>query len=224
MHRPGIICEHHLIPSLISKDSIVLDIGANRGKFAKEILSRVNCTVHSIEANPYLAAVIVPMRNLHVYNYAITGHNGDVSLYVSQNPEASSTRGISDATKKIVVPGICLETFISKYSLTPDTLKVDIEGSEVELFESLSENMISKFKQITVEFHDFIGEWNITMQCKDIISKIVNCGFYCIKFSRRSNLDVLFINKNSISKLNCFIIEILYRDLIGGFHKLRKRA
>ena len=62
-----------------------------------------------------------------------------------------------------------------------DFLKIDIEGSELEVIYSTDENLLSKCEQICLEFHLFCsGEYDFTYNeesIKNIIKKLSNIGF-----------------------------------------------
>ncbi len=74
-----------------------------------------------------------------------------------------------------------------------DLLKIDIEGAELQLFLSTSDDVFSSIKQISIEFHDFMDLYP-SEEVKKIINRFKS-GFYIIKFSRYYYYDVLFINK-----------------------------
>lgn len=209
------IREHHLLASLLDYQTIVVDVGANDGRFAAEVHAYAGCNVHSIEAMPELAAQLPTSEKLHAYHYAVAANNGIVHFNLSTNPEANSIRSIKGTSTTIEVPSITLPTLLSTYSIQPTCLKVDIEGSEIELFQSLSEHDIAQFQQITVEFHDFIPEWNLQEAVVQAKQKIMAAGFYCIKFSLKSHFDVLFVNKKNMSFAVYLYILLVEKNIIG---------
>lgn len=76
-----------------------------------------------------------------------------------------------------------------------DLLKIDIEGAEIELFNSTSDEVIKNIDQITVEFHDFIDELNIKKDVDKIKKRMEILGYYCFIFES-PNKDVLFVKKS----------------------------
>ena len=96
------------------------------------------------------------------------------------------------------VVGIDINKLLSKFS-TIDLIKMDMEGSEMTVLKNINEKMLQKCKQITVEFHSFIGNTFIEkITEKDVnlvVNRIKSFGFKAIKFS--DHPDYLFI-KNTI--------------------------
>jgi hypothetical protein len=70
---------------------------------------------------------------------------------------------------------ISINKIIDTFNLTKiDYLKVDCEGSEFEIFESISEEYLrDNVKKIAIEFHDFLDSDNV----QRLINKIEKCGF-----------------------------------------------
>ena len=98
-------------------------------------------------------------------------------------------------TGHVRVRTVSLPTFMREAGITAiDLLKLDIEGAEVAVLKNLPGECLERIKQITVEFHDF----EFTEHGKElpIIDELLKeKGFAKIKFSVRSNMDVLYINR-----------------------------
>lgn len=212
-------CDHHFYGPIINHNSVVVDLGANRGIFSSQINSGFGCICYAVEASSYVYAQIQESHLLKKFNYAIAESNAAVTFYISKNPGASSVnRVISDwagTQGASIVEGITLETFLDKNKIASiDLLKVDIEGAELGLFNSVSDDTMRKIKQITVEFHDFIKEFGRLEEIKGIKKRLRSLGFFCIAFSRpyNNNEDILFINKKQckisvLGWLHLYIIE-----------------
>lgn len=217
------IREHHLLASLLNPETVAIDLGANDGRFAQALHDYVGCEVHSIEALPELASALKTNDRLHAYHYAIAAHNGSISMNVSPNSEANSRYAVHDTTAVIEVPAVTLSEFIAAHSIKPTFLKVDIEGSEIDLIESLDRESLAQFEQITIEFHDFVPEWKLKEKTKAAKKKIISAGFYCIKFSRTSHFDVLFINKKRISMFLYLYLNLVEKNILGLSRLLARR-
>jgi len=76
--------------------------------------------------------------------------------------------------------------------------EVDIEGSEVELFETLPSYILDRIDQVTVAFHDFKPEFELTAKVRAALNRLIGLGWLPIVFSRRDNSDVLLINQKNL--------------------------
>ena len=97
----------------------------------------------------------------------------------------------------VTVAGITLENFIKQQQIgVIDFLKVDVEGAEIEIFDSLKDETLLSMKQIAVEFHDFCKGLDIKDSIIKLKKRFKKLGFLRISF--KNNYDVLFLNKHKI--------------------------
>jgi FkbM family methyltransferase len=202
---------HHFYADLISSDCVVLDLGSHLGQFSQEISNISGCKCYAVEALPALYEKIAETPLIRKFNYAISSSNQPIDFCVTENQEANHIAQITtdDPSQKITVEGISIEKFLSQQNIQGvDLMKVDIEGAEIELFKSMSDETIGKIKQITIEFHDFI--FNIGKEVEEIKQRLKALGFTIVVFSRQNNGDVLCINKK-LCKIPFFrFIYIIY--------------
>lgn len=90
------------------------------------------------------------------------------------------------------VMGITIEKIMIEFRFDlVDILKIDIEGSEKELFSKNYENWLPKVKYLIIEFHD-----RIKPGCTELVRKILkNYGFEENKIGQNH----LFVNRNLIT-------------------------
>src|ERR1700722_11395917 len=74
------ICNHTFVPRLINADSIVLDLGANRGEFSHGIIERFGCRVVSAEPIRELCDQIRRDPLLQLHAIAVGGKNESVAM------------------------------------------------------------------------------------------------------------------------------------------------
>jgi hypothetical protein len=75
-------------------------------------------------------------------------------------------------------------------------LKIDIEGAEIEVIDSLDDDLIKRVGQWTIEFHDSIGLTS-PPDVERCVERIIKLGFHELFWSRyRNNMDVLLVNKD----------------------------
>ena len=206
--------DHHLHTKHLTEGACILDLGANDGRFAKEMNKHCGSNVCSIEASPLLAKDLPNNGAIKSYNYVISDTDGVMPFHLSDNSEASSIYQSDETSGEIVqVESKTLESILRELHLKPDVLKIDIEGAEIQMFNSTKDHILQSFKQVTVEFHDFIPEWNLKADTEKVKRRLEMLGFYCIKFSVRDNSNVLFIRKDQISWLEFLVIKHIIRNI-----------
>ena len=87
-----------------------------------------------------------------------------------------------------------------------DLVKMDIEGAEIEVIDSLDDDLIKQVGQWTIEFHDFSGLASAS-DVRRCVDRIAGLGFHELFWSKRRNTaDVLLVNKNRLP-LRRYILE-----------------
>jgi len=209
------LCQHTFIHSLLGPDSIVVDLGANHGEFSQQIINTLGCRVYAVEPVSNLFEQIRSSPRLKKFNYAISLTNQPISLNLFPNRCASVYRLPQESSVPItLVPGITFDVFLRQNEIQDiDLLKVDIEGSERELFMTIAPSQLERIGQITIEFHDFLFP-ETRVQVETIKRRVIDLGFYCLPFSR-DNTDVLFVNKRKITLPTYLYLRVWLRNLKG---------
>ena len=220
---------HHFYAGAISKDSVVVDLGAHLGEFATVIHRLFGCQCYAVEAFPALYTRIRATPSVKKFNYAVAEVNGPVTMYVARNPESHSLHRLPNGATEgtMTVNGVTLESFLHDHNLmTVDLLKVDIEGAEFALFRSLSDETVGRIKQITVEFHDFLTAEPAKEQIRAIKQRLRSLGFFCIVFSLTDHTNVLFVNvaQCDISLIERFSLKYLKKYFEGGKRLLQRKV
>jgi hypothetical protein len=92
---------------------------------------------------------------------------------------------------------LSIEDWIEKKKIDPSLgsiLKIDVEGDEYKIFNSVNKDFFLKFKIIIIEFHNLHYLYNeqFFFSFRDVIEKIIN-NFYCVHI--HPNNDVDFVKK-----------------------------
>ena len=220
--------DHHFYTSLLNQKAVVVDLGANVGQFSSQVSGMFGCHCYAVEAFPVNYDQIKENQLIHKFNYAITERNQPVEFHISKNPEGHSLYNLPNTNEgTITVQGITLEQFLIENKIqTIDLLKVDLEGAELKLFDSLNPSVLKNVKQITIEFHDFIKGFDCHEKVKNIMSMLKKHQFLCINFtSPIDNMDVLFVNKSCVSPLvllNLFFFKHLRLPIRKFIAKIKK--
>jgi FkbM family methyltransferase len=197
--------EHLVYVGDLDPDSVVIDLGANEGLFSKEIHQLCGCKCFVIEPNSRLYEHING-DFITKFCCAITSVDGPIDFYISNNKEASSI--IKDfetewgMQEKQTIEGLSLPTFMKRLDLGDkdvEILKVDIEGAELDVIESLTANDVRRIKQITIEFHDWL---NMELHGRTVraINKLVSLGFDAYSHTPGHDwpVEMLFLNRRLV--------------------------
>jgi FkbM family methyltransferase len=165
----------------------IVDLGACRGEFILGFLDHFKIIKKAIlvEANPTNFNSIPDFLKdqFIVINNFISSEGLGYSKFIEDpNSPYNGTNffnyfpgGISHDIKKI-----SLNDIRNQYNLEKiDILKIDIEGSEYEILESMDHKDFDGIDQITIEFHDFLDP-SISSRTKDIVEKIEKIGYKTI--------------------------------------------
>lgn len=143
--------------SLNVKDKVVVDIGANIGDTAIYFALRGARKVIAFEPFPNifeLAKRNVEENGLQdkiVLVNAGCGYDGKVRL--RQDTETDTDIQLTGNGSEIEVPVYSLNTIVRMFEVDNAALKVDCEGCEYELFRTATDDTLSKFDQIIIEYH-----------------------------------------------------------------------
>jgi FkbM family methyltransferase len=218
------LCDHTFLPGLLDSNSIVIDLGANRGEFARELIRRFGCRVHAAEPLPCLCADIPPSPRLTLYPIAIGGRNGRARLNVFSSRCASllASRENEATVQKQDVKVLDLHSLLALVGAEHiDLMKVDVEGAELEMFESALASDLERIALITIEFHDSMYPEH-RPRVEAIKRWLQSIGFRVINFSL-DNTDVLFINRAAgINAFEYCTLKYIAKYVEGGKRMLHR--
>lgn len=193
---------HFVHTKSIPTNGIVLDVGANKGNFAKAVIERCNVQCFCVEANPVLYNQLPKGNQIFTINKALTGKDVSIAFNISDNHEASSIiptiANVWKINSTVTVEGVTLATLKKEYRISNiDVLKLDIEGAELEVLESVADEELQLIPQLTLEFHEFLDK-TLAAATYQTIKRIQRLGFYTIVTSTEKYAEVLFLNKQKI--------------------------
>ena len=158
--------------SLNVEDKVVVDIGANIGDTAIYFALRGAKKVIAFEPFPNifeLARKNVEENGLQDkidLVHAGCGYDGKIRL--RESIETGIDIQLTDNGTEIEVPVYSLNTIVRMFEVDNAVLKVDCEGCEYELFRTATDNTLSKFDQIIIEYH---------YGYKDLIKRLTKARF-----------------------------------------------
>lgn len=146
--------------------SVVIDIGANRGQFALDVMSACpNASVICFEPLPSEADVLVAnlgsLSNLHVVRSAVSDTSGSTMIHVSAAADSSSLHRPTDlqattfpGTQEIgqlEVPMIALDDVEWPTEVGDTTLlKIDVQGHELAVLRG-AKRLLDRIRWVYVE-------------------------------------------------------------------------
>ena len=187
------IREHTILTNGLGPGATVVDLGANRGEFSREVVSRFGSRCIAVEAHSGLAAAITTGPSVSVRHLAVGGRDGVSDFHVSDDPESSGLFAAAGGTvvRTEQVREVTFDTFLAEQGLDAvELVKVDIEGAEKPLFEAASDDALLRAAQFSVEFHDFAGLVS-PEDVERIVRRLRGLGFQGVRVTR-TNYNWLF--------------------------------
>lgn len=160
---------HSTLPNFLGRnDKVIIDLGANEGFYTLKIKENSpNAKVIAVEPNPEAFRVLKKnvksnkLKNVWLVNNAITSKRGKISFEIEKGVTAIGGLKIvgkrswldKKRLKRINVNSLTLEELCKKYRIKEiDLLKIDVEGTELEILKS-SKNVLKIVKKVVVEYH-----------------------------------------------------------------------
>ena len=182
----------------IGKNDIVIDIGAHIGIFslyASKFCVNGKILCYEPSENFQLLQSNISqnqIKNIFPHNIAVSKSNDVIALYI--NPD-NTAHSICDSTSKsIQVKSRTLQNIFDSNKLEIcDYLKLDCEGAEYEIIESLPNEYFKKIKQIYIEYHFSDSKHD---ELDNMIKKLELMSFSIIKESLEQGIGTIFaVNK-----------------------------
>ena len=220
---------HSFMPAPLDRSSTVIDLGAHRGEFSRQIIDRFGCRCVAVEANPSLLDKVRAANGVEPLWGAITDRDGSSIFYLSDNPEASTLSNESTELngRRINVPTFTLESILRNLGISHvQLLKVDIEGAEIPFLLSVPEQITRLIDQITVEFHDFCGLVSAD-QIQNVRARLASLNFEEINFGTGDrawiNTNCLFVRRDAprIGRLRRWYLKFVVLNVRRVVHLCR---
>ena len=181
----------------VAENDIVFDIGFNYGFFTLDALTYKPKKVIGFEPNPKLVKVFnqLDIDSVELHQVAVSDKAGSTIFYENNFSGKSSIHSDinSDTSLNSYQVNICSFNDMAEQYDVIDYLKVDCEGAEYEIFESIpNEFLINRIRKIALEFHHNINDIKVV----NLISKIKQCGFETkIDYKNGDSTGMLYARK-----------------------------
>ena len=172
--------EYEIDSFSIKENDSIIDIGGHIGLFSLLISQKSkDAKVYSfepIEANFNLLNSNLELnniKNVFTFNLAVSKHLDGVNLFLSDDESAHSI--ISKKSESIRVNSISLQKIFEDNKIDKcKLLKLDCEGAEYEIIDSLSNEYLDKIQNMTIEYHMADSRPDLG---ENLIEKIKQSGF-----------------------------------------------
>ncbi len=186
-------CIHlHTFIDCFNEHSVILDLGANKGKFGKAFRKKFpDVQMILVEGNPRLASHLESKfkhdSGIEILPVLVGEESKEnVTFYLSNIAQASSVYkeysdtwsflGIRKNRGEVQVNMMTIEDIMAAFRVDKiDLLKMDVEGIEWGILNGLTEDLYNRIAQISVEFHDFYQK-NVT-KTKSCIERLQAMGY-----------------------------------------------
>ena len=154
--------ETNFVKDSVNKGDIVIDIGANIGYYTLMFAKLVGDTgkIYSFEPDPRNFLILEKNIQINGYNNiilekkAVSNKLGKATLYVNENSAGSSMHKPNNVVDQIYVDLITLDNYFEVNAITPDFIKIDIEGYELNALKGMESILQSSDKtKIMIEYN-----------------------------------------------------------------------
>jgi FkbM family methyltransferase len=166
----------------VEQGDFVVDIGFNFGLFSLQALSKNVSKIIAFEPNTSITQHFKEMINdkrVNINDFAVSNYHGEVIFYENSDPGLSTIYQEKDLIEsksgQYSVKVINFQDYLTENKIEKiDYLKIDCEGAEYDIIDSLDEQYLSNnIRKICIEYHNHLHDDRV----KKMINKISDCGF-----------------------------------------------
>jgi FkbM family methyltransferase len=166
----------------VKRNSVVLDIGANKGYFSVYAVNAAeNIVVYSFEPIKDTYDSILENIKLNDFQHTITPFNkgvagsGGIRIFSITSSISNSMVFDLNSEKQEKVECITLETIMKENKLSKvDLIKMDCEGAEYEIFYNTPKSYLKRISEIRMEYHKIDDD---TLNVQSLINFMKNNRF-----------------------------------------------
>jgi FkbM family methyltransferase len=182
----------------LNKYDVFYDLGANIGVYTMWAKLNNVRQIYSFEPNTILVQDMKQTFkndcNVVIFDHAISDRFEKADFVISSQSVSSSfyhPEGTKHSVQKINLEQFCNNNNLLK----PSVIKCDIEGSEYDFINSISNDFLSNLRILIFEFH-FVGGKNF-IDLAQVIKRLLSLGF-SLRLTKDTNFD---------NNVGCIIFE-----------------
>ena len=175
-----IIDEYSIEDFKINENDIIVDVGAHIGLFSLRV-SQICKKGKILSFEPVRENFDLFLSNLKLnrienvfpFNVAVSKNSGKLNLFLNDDESAHSI--FPSSTESITVESTSLQKIFEENKISScKLLKLDCEGAEYEIIDSLPTEYLNKIQNMAIEYHSADTKPELV---KNLIKKIKNAGF-----------------------------------------------
>jgi FkbM family methyltransferase len=150
----------------LNKESLVFDLGGYEGQWSSDIFSKYQCNIWIFEPFQKYAQNIIKRfeqnEKIKVFEFGLGERDNTLKIFVNDDATSTFRKSGEGYDIKLISAADFINSKGVKYI---DLMKINIEGGEYELLESLiDKGFIKNIGNIQVQFHDFVPNAKERMQ------------------------------------------------------------
>jgi FkbM family methyltransferase len=141
----------------LTRSSIVFDVGAYQGYFTREIYKKYPCRIYAFDPVKRFYDTLTPLENVDitVLNYGIGAVSGEFKIGV-RNDSSSIYLEAPEYETIHILSVVDVFAMLQVRTTGVDLIKLNIEGSEYDLLDSMLANDLMKYvKYLQIQFHHY---------------------------------------------------------------------
>ncbi|OAB80063.1 FkbM family methyltransferase [Cochleicola gelatinilyticus] len=198
----------------IHPESTVLDIGAHLGYFtciAGKLASKGK--VHAFEVDPKCIQLINKniainsLNSITVHNVGVSDREEIVRIQKLEKPNPGLIINSKSTANFIEISSITIDDFLSQHKLTPNFIKIDVEGAEEKVLRGMENTLKQKHLTLLLEIHVDLLKNHFNTDYRDIIKLLRHHNFKIENIDHRLTKSTYgAVNESSVLKGNTMIL------------------
>jgi FkbM family methyltransferase len=172
-----------LLPFLVAKDRVSLDVGANKGVYTW-FLARLSRHVHAFEPNPKLFRILKAgaAANVTAHALALSNVSGSAELRIPRGNRGYSNQGgtLIELQRDHAVVSVPTRRLDDLDIADIGFIKIDVEGFELKVLEGARQTLQRDRPRLLVE----LEERHTGMPIAGMIAQIEGYGYRCLALRR----------------------------------------
>lgn len=198
----------------VKPNDVVLDIGAHLGYFtciAAELAH--NGRVYAFDTDQKSCELIAGnaqlnnLNNIFIQHAAVTDKSGFIKIRNLEEPNPGLVINTKISTDSIEVKSISIDEFILRNNLTPNFIKIDVEGAEGLVVSGMQKTLQLKNLTLLVEIHVKQLTRYFDIDYRDIIKLLIANDFSIENINHRLKSSVFEkVNMDTILEGNTMLL------------------